>query len=101
MADMYASQPTTHDNVPLHSFLCLMIIFKGQHGKHVMTRKLPLHDPILHYLCQRMRWMDKICTHEWVDIVLAVYLEDTSSPLGIVHQGNSHSWWIQRVVAAA
>ncbi len=61
--------------------------------------------------------MDEIRMHEWVDVVLAAYLEDPPPPPGIVPvillnayrstkfrpselRGNSHSWWMHWVVAA-
>jgi hypothetical protein len=54
-------------------FLCPMIIYKGQPGKHIATQ-LPSHDPTSHYACQAKGWMDEIRIHEWVDVVLAAYL---------------------------
>ena len=44
-------------------FLCPMIIYKGQPGKHIATRELPSHDPTSHYACQvKGGWTRSACT---------------------------------------
>ena len=65
-------------------FLRPMIVYKGQPGKHIATRELPLHDPTSHYACQVKGWMDEIRMQEWVHVVLAAYIADTPPPPGIV-----------------